>query len=374
MSDVGCVPREQKTMTKQSYLKQEIRARMAITGESYSAAARAIAKEQSLPSESSAPESTPPERAELRSLVIFTERLAVLLSGAITMRAAFEISEQTTEDPALKRGIQEVLAEHDAGEPMERAIADRPWAFPGIFSAVISNGVRNGSFYDSMKQMAQLYRTEMELEAPKHMGSERTAAKDRLEARIRAEEKGLLRLDIASPNPEVRAEARRLKEIQEDPFNWRANDPRPLAVYIGLKHVGVALARVQTDWKFIHCETPEHFLNFLEHGDIKSDEVCSILVLDGYYSANRSGEDFERLGATMAPCCLFGIVSYDAELREPIRTAIAEAAVDASSPEGEVYFIDSDRPKSSLDEAIDDFLLAEPELAKSALDAIAHAR
>lgn len=546
-------------MTKHSYLKQEIRARMAITGESYSAAARAIAKEEaSSPSKGSAFHA-PQERAELRSLVIFTERLAVLLSGAITMRAAFEISEQTTEDPVLKRGIQEVLTEHDAGKPMEEAIADRPWAFPGIFSAVISNGIRNGSFYDSMKQMAQLYRTEMELEVPRSteplrdftpqvttpksvtpvrivrdvfdwdrgdlrplalyvgpledgrriadikrewkfqhvptlkdlhwgmgqytidrsevcaiivsellysseekirlferlagelasealfavdssdesirpvietgvakttaknnrpqneiffidrcnspedldtavdrfilseqpnaknaiwelrnardtMGSSTAAAKARLNARIRAEEKGLLRLEQASTNSRARAEAERFQRIQNDPFDWRDTDTRPLAVYIGLKEVGAALARVQNDWRFIHRDSPEAFFASLQDGTIDSSEVSSILILDKFYSIGKSGEDFETLGATMAPYCLFGVVSYDAELVEPIRTAIANAAEGANSPEGEIYFIDSDRPKSSLDDAIDDFLLAEPKLAEGPLKAIGAAR
>ena len=564
-------------MTKHSYLKQEIRARMAITGESYSAAARAIAKDEPLPSEAKTTSSAPQETAELRALVIFTERLAVLLSGAMTVRAAFEVSEQTTEDPVLKRGIREVLEANEANTPMEEAIAARPWAFPGIFSAVVNNGLKNGSFYDSMKQMAQLYRTEMELESPKtispfegwtpsrtehatqqptrkrdvfdwsrddsrplaiyvgasglrgnqrakeiaelksdwkfqqipdlkelekylknsswdlssisaviaadslysterdmalfeqlaarlsprvffavdlgykrhrpaivagvnRVGSESkeplgkiffidkdrpmatledavdefihsdlpeaevaittlrsardiakiygalseqpsaeshpniSAARERLEARIRAEERGLLRLEVASPNPEIRAEARRLEELQENPFNWRRNDTRPLAVYIGPKEVGVDLAKVQTEWKFVHCETPEQFFSFLQHGDIKSDEVCSVIVLDKYYTLTRSGEDFETVAATMAPYCLFGIVSYDASLQEPIRTAIAEVIADVNSPEGEIYFIDSERPKSSLDEAIDDFLLSEPKLAESSLKAIAAAR
>lgn len=511
-------------MTKQSYLKQEIRARMAITGESYSAAARAIAKGQSLPSESSAPESTPPERAELRSLVIFTERLAVLLSGAITMRAAFEISEQTTEDPVLKRGIQEVLAEHDAGEPMERAIADRPWAFPGIFSAVISNGVRNGSFYDSMKQMAQLYRTEMELEAPKTMTIDlglRPATRDTKEpfdwrsndrrpiavfignrsqgvelARISpawrlayfpsvesfkswnrdspeeveavlisddiyssgmrgeifekfiaeessnffigiisvrpenkaaitsaveslwdeagispqelhfigagwtstfsadkvsshfkratdaqissllclhigstpngpsigrgwdSSEKSLVELGLGSADAEIRRETRILEESRSNPFSWKNDDTRPLSVYIGPRSVGEALARVQDRWKFLRYESPTAFMEALDLGRVDSAAVSSILIVDKHFDPQGRDKKFEEFAATMAPHCFFGVVSYTKGLQEQIRTAIDEAATDSSQLLGNVYFIDSQRPKASLDEAVTSFIIS----------------
>ena len=358
-------------MTKQSYLKQEIRARMAITGESYSAAARAIAKEQSLPSESSAPESTPPERAELRSLVIFTERLAVLLSGAITMRAAFEISEQTTEDPVLKRGIQEVLAEHDAGEPMERAIADRPWAFPGIFSAVISNGVRNGSFYDSMKQMAQLYRTEMELEAPKtmtidlglspatrglHIGS--TPNGPSIGRGWDSSEKSLVELGLGSADAEIRRETRILEESRSNPFSWKNDDTRPLSVYIGPRSVGEVLARVQDRWKFLRYESPTAFMEALDLGRVDSAAVSSILIVDKHFDPQGRDKKFEEFAATMAPHCFFGVVSYTKGLQEQIRTAIDEAATDSSQLLGNVYFIDSQRPKASLDEAVTSFIIS----------------
>lgn len=548
MSDVGWIPREQKTMTKHSYLKQEIRARMAITGESYSAAARAIAKDEPLPSEAKITSSAPQETAELRALVIFTERLAVLLSGAMTMRAAFEVSEQTTEDPVLKRGIREVLEANEANTPMEEAIAARPWAFPGIFSAVVNNGLKNGSFYDSMKQMAQLYRTEMELERPKsepiHLSlgpatrdtkppfdwrstdrrpiavfigkrsqgvelarmspawrfayfpsvesfrawnrdssqeveavlisdgiyssgmsgevfekfiaeesssffigiisvkprnrkaiasavedlwreagvssqelyfigedwmdtfsADKVADRFRmataaqisslLSLRIRStlnepsiskdwhpsfeepEAKGypsespLVEWGTGSPDAEIRLEARKLDAAHSDPFSWSDDDSRPLAVYIGPRAVGEALAKIQKQWKFLRYESPKSFMEAMDQAKVDSAAVSSILVVDKYFDPQGRDEEFEMFAANMAPYCFFGIVSYSKSLQGRIRAAVDEAAADADLPSGEIYFIDSQTPSASLDREVSSFIVGNSDSQNDQLQEVA---
>jgi len=189
-------------MTKNSYLKLEIRTRMERTGESYSAASRAVAKGEDtsrtavqqredfefpqLPFDPTArerrssvvqgdelnqDESDPnyfvtvgrrrrEKEAQLKALILFTERAAALMLTGLTLIKAFEILAQHTEDPVLRDVLLSVPGELERGLRLGQILASHPEAFPGIFPSLIGADV---DVYRGLKAMADVYRTELEL-------------------------------------------------------------------------------------------------------------------------------------------------------------------------------------------------------------------
>lgn len=159
-------------MTKNSYLKHEIRTRMELTGESYSTASRAVARGDEL--SSAEPSAITLEKyhpaalanrarvekiAQLKALIVFAERASALWEGTgMTHLAVFEILAPRTEDPRLRGALLSVIedARGDGQMGLLEALGKRPDEFPGIFIPMVA---ANGN----MQGLASVYRTELEL-------------------------------------------------------------------------------------------------------------------------------------------------------------------------------------------------------------------
>ena len=185
------IPREQKTMTRNSYLKLEIRTRMERTGESYSAASRAVAKGEELPEKGAEfPQKpfTPPtdrqrrlsvengletmtisgrfEKAtQLKALIIFSERVYALEQSGMAVSHAIEILAPITEDLRLREALFSIVEEIKPSDgsafgsrPVEllTALTRRSDVFPGILIPLVRSGA-------SLRPLASVYRTELEL-------------------------------------------------------------------------------------------------------------------------------------------------------------------------------------------------------------------
>lgn len=142
-------------MTKNSYSKAAIRARMDATGEPYSVAARALKRELELidPFDGA--------KADFGELILFAERLAVILSSGITFFQAVRSIGSYTEDPVLSEGIEFLIDSASNGVGLAKAMRMRPNAFRGIFPELIETGV---SYDSAMLSLAKLYRVELEME------------------------------------------------------------------------------------------------------------------------------------------------------------------------------------------------------------------
>jgi type II secretory pathway component PulF len=177
-------------MTKKSYKKSEIRARMAETGEAYLEAARALAAEAEAPEATSAPEAATTEeslsddedagfgytaeewddilyekKADLGELSLFTERIAVLLETGLQFRQALAVAAPHTEDRILKEAVEYVLTEHKRGVDLLAAVELRPKAFRGIFLSMLTSVTQTGySVSEAMRSLSKLYRSEFEME------------------------------------------------------------------------------------------------------------------------------------------------------------------------------------------------------------------
>ena len=142
-------------MTKNSYSKAAIRARMDATGEPYSVAARALKQELDLldPFEGA--------KADFGELILFTERLAVMLSSGVTFMTAVKALKIHTEDPVLREAIELLVEGFENGHGVAEVMRLRPNAFRGIMPEILESG---GDYYSGMLSLAKLYRVELEME------------------------------------------------------------------------------------------------------------------------------------------------------------------------------------------------------------------
>jgi len=158
-------------MTKNSFSKSAIRARMEETGEPYSVAARALAESATEEPKAAPvyPSSAVKDLADYGALIVFCERATLFSSMGHTIEYAMKLTAPHTSDPVLKEALNFVLSERarelSEREP-RRELADlmelRPNAFRGVFPEVVRT--TNSGSIDGIRLMANLYRTELEME------------------------------------------------------------------------------------------------------------------------------------------------------------------------------------------------------------------
>lgn len=210
-------------MTKNSYLKLEIRARMELTGESYSAASRAIARNEPLPENLAGV--TPKAKlvheevqlhrqVPLLDQIVFIERLQLHLDLAQPIRGALESVGRITDNPELRGAIEavaEALKENPQG-PLPDLLALHPYAFHELLISTASSIFGGGT---SMEPVARTLRSEYELRK--------------------------------SSDPST--EGGRSWILSQAAID--ALDERPLAIFIGPKAEGQTLAAIRDDWQFL---------------------------------------------------------------------------------------------------------------------------
>jgi len=166
-SGIRCrlIPREQKNMTQNSHSKKAIRTRMADTGEPYSVSARAIATERSQDSTNFRPTGTETV-ADYGALILFCERMSLFTDSGLTFLESIRAVIPYTEDPVLKEALEFVLARNAEEFTLSEVVQLRSRAFRGVFPEFIRIFERGGApnFGESMRSMANLYRTEREME------------------------------------------------------------------------------------------------------------------------------------------------------------------------------------------------------------------
>jgi type II secretory pathway component PulF len=162
-------------VTKKNYYKTVIRARMEVTGEPYSVAAKATAQGLSIEIEGSAPTPTVEEvapknpadsrlrarKADFGELALFCERVAAFLTVHFTMPQAMEKAAKHAQDNVLQEGVEFMVAQVNAGVNPSDAMELRPNAFRGIFPELVKDYGRTPA---SMLAMATMYRNEDELQ------------------------------------------------------------------------------------------------------------------------------------------------------------------------------------------------------------------
>lgn len=137
---------------------------------------------------------------------------------------------------------------------------------------------------------------------------------------------------------------------------------RPNAVYIGIEKVGEFLEKLRPDWDFLpHVPDITSLWEGLNDGTIDNN-IQIILILDQFFDPEGEDSSFEKLVATMAPHCFFGIINYRGALKEHMRERISSEAYSSGDSSNLLYyFIDPKLPNQSLDVAVNSYVKDSPE-------------
>lgn len=134
----------------------------------------------------------------------------------------------------------------------------------------------------------------------------------------------------------------------------------PNVIYIGPAAVGDAIAKMRSDWNFFpHVPDISTFRAGLSNGSIDNN-IQVVMIVDKFFDPQARDTSFEKLIASTSPYCMFCVISYSADLKNPILDRIEHEQFTNSYPYGKVYFVEYDRPNRTIDEAVDTFLSDPP--------------
>ena len=133
--------------------------------------------------------------------------------------------------------------------------------------------------------------------------------------------------------------------------------PTPKAIFVGPAQIGQFFVNKRPNWNFVAIvDTIQELWDGLSAQTI-DDDVQIIITLDSFFDPE--GKDFalEQLVAAMTPYCFFAIISYHPAYQDQIRQRVSiESATIGQGDIRELYFIDPQKPNSSLDRALDNYL------------------
>lgn len=140
----------------------------------------------------------------------------------------------------------------------------------------------------------------------------------------------------------------------------------PNVIYIGPAAVGDAIAKMKAEWNFFpHVPDISTFRAGLSNGSIDNN-IQVVMIVDKFFDPLARDTSFEKLVASLSPYCMFCVISYSSDSRASILDRIEHERFTNSFPEGKIYFVDSSRPRRTIDEALDAFLADPPAEAEEA--------
>lgn len=140
----------------------------------------------------------------------------------------------------------------------------------------------------------------------------------------------------------------------------------PNVIYIGPAAVGDAIAKMKAEWNFFpHVPDISTFRAGLSNGSIDNN-IQVVMIVDKFFDPLARDTSFEKLVASLSPYCMFCVISYGPDSRASILDRIEHERFTNSFPEGKIYFVDSSRPRRTIDEALDAFLADPPAEAEEA--------
>ncbi len=140
----------------------------------------------------------------------------------------------------------------------------------------------------------------------------------------------------------------------------------PNVIYIGPAAVGDAIAKMKPEWNFFpHVPDISTFRAGLSNGSIDNN-IQVVMIVDKFFDPLARDTSFEKLVASLSPYCMFCVISYSPDSRASILDRIEHERFTNSLSEGKIYFVDSSRPRRTIDEALDAFLADPPADAEEA--------
>ena len=105
------------------------------------------------------------ERITAEDLIIFSRQLATLIGAGIPFMASFTALEEQTENPKLKKVINQVRREVEGGSTFADALAKHPKVFSSLYISMVKAGETGGVLDEILNRLAVLAEHEAETRA-----------------------------------------------------------------------------------------------------------------------------------------------------------------------------------------------------------------
>lgn len=103
-------------------------------------------------------------RVRLKPLALFADQLANLINAGLPLMRSVRVLVEQTDDKALRAALGQVQSDLETGLSFSAAMAKQPDAFPPLMVSLIRVGEAGGFLGDSLKMVADTYRSDVELQ------------------------------------------------------------------------------------------------------------------------------------------------------------------------------------------------------------------
>ncbi len=99
-------------------------------------------------------------RITLLDKVLFTKHLSVMLKSGIPLAEAVKSLMDQTKNPAFKVVLEDILAEVENGQSLEKALSKHPKVFDALYLSLVATGEKSGNLEENLEYLAgQLKKT-----------------------------------------------------------------------------------------------------------------------------------------------------------------------------------------------------------------------
>jgi type II secretory pathway component PulF len=87
--------------------------------------------------------------------LLFTKHLAVMIESGIPIGEAIDIIRQQSKKPGLQKLLEDILADIDNGQSLEKALSKHPQVFDPFYINIVKIGEESGNLEKNLKYLAE---------------------------------------------------------------------------------------------------------------------------------------------------------------------------------------------------------------------------
>lgn len=103
------------------------------------------------------------QKAGVRDLALFCRQFATVIEAGIPVLTCLDILARQAENPALRRAVEQMIAELQAGRTLTEAMRRRPQVFPGILTSMVEAGEVGGILDQALTRMADHFERDYDI-------------------------------------------------------------------------------------------------------------------------------------------------------------------------------------------------------------------
>jgi type II secretion system protein F len=104
-----------------------------------------------------------PQRVGMKGLLTFTQELSILISAGLPIDRSLQILGALTENPRLKRVVQDVLSRIEGGNSLAEALGNHPRIFSKLYVNMVKAGESGGFLEIILSRLAKYLQTSKEI-------------------------------------------------------------------------------------------------------------------------------------------------------------------------------------------------------------------